>query len=98
MIMKEPAVYIVANKRNGTLYIGVTSDLIKRIRQHKSSVHRGFAQKYKISRLVYFEFHENMMLAIKREKQLKNWKRAWKIELIEEKNPTWVDLYHSLLG
>ncbi|WP_416305718.1 GIY-YIG nuclease family protein [Neptunicella sp. SCSIO 80796] len=95
--MKQPVVYILASKRNGTLYTGVTSDLIKRIWEHKNNVVEGFSKKYAVHDLVYFEQHENMAAAIIREKQIKKWKRAWKIELIESNNPAWNDLYQSIL-
>ncbi len=95
--MKQPAVYILANHRNGTLYIGVTSDIIKRVFQHKNNFIGGFAKKYKTHDLVYFEAHQTMDEAIIREKQLKNWQRAWKIKLIERDNPYWNDLYHLLI-
>ncbi|MEX1094678.1 MAG: GIY-YIG nuclease family protein [Planctomycetales bacterium] len=95
--MKEPAVYILASKRNGTLYIGVTSDLVARIWQHKNDVAEGFTKKYGVHSLVYFELHGDMEAAIVREKRLKKWNRAWKLRLIEEKNPNWDDLYESLL-
>ena len=94
---KKPAVYIVANKRNGTLYIGVTSDLVKRIWEHKNNVVEGFTKRYKVHRLVWFELHETMESAITREKRLKNWKRKWKMELIEGINPDWEDLYHRVV-
>jgi putative endonuclease len=94
---KQPAVYILASKRNGTLYIGVTSDLGKRVGQHKESAVPGFTQRYHVHNLVYFEQHGNMMEAIQREKQLKKWNRAWKIALIEKENPTWRDLYLDIL-
>ena len=95
--MKQPAVYILASQRNGTLYIGVTSDLIKRIWEHKHDMAEGFTKKYAVHSLVYFELHADMSAAIAREKQLKKWKRAWKLRMIEEKNPDWSDLYHSIL-
>ncbi|WP_438863396.1 GIY-YIG nuclease family protein [Neptunicella sp.] len=95
--MKQPAVYILASQRHGTLYAGVTSDLIKRVWQHKNNQVEGFTQRYAIYHLVYFEIHEDMTQAIVREKQIKKWKRSWKIRLIEEKNPLWQDLYHGLL-
>ena len=94
--MKEPAVYILASKRNGTLYIGVTSDLVSRIWQHKEDLLEGFTKKYGVHLLVYYEWHDDMDAAILREKQLKKWNRAWKLRLIEEKNPDWTDLYESL--
>ena len=95
--MKQPVVYILASKRNGTLYIGVTSDLAQRIWQHKNDVFEGFTKKYGVHLLVYYEQHEDMENAIIREKRLKKWNREWKIRLIEENNPNWNDLYDSLL-
>jgi len=85
--MKSYYVYILASKRNGTLYIGITSDLIKRVYEHKNNLVDGFTKKYKIHNLVYFEETNDVQSAIKREKQIKAWKRSWKIELIESKNP-----------
>ena len=93
---KQPAVYILASKRNGTLYIGVTSDLVKRVWQHKNDVVEGFTKKYGVHMLVYYELHASMNEAITREKQLKKWNRAWKIALIEKQNPEWVDLWPSI--
>ena len=90
-------VYIVTNKPKGSLYIGITSNLIKRVWQHKNEHFEGFTKKYKLKNLVYFEYHKEVYLAIKREKQLKFWKRRWKIELIESFNPTWKDLYEPML-
>ena len=95
--MKQPATYLMASKRNGTLYAGVTSDLIKRVWQHKSHFVESFTKKYDVSLLVWFEQHENMESAITREKAIKEWKRAWKIKMIEESNPDWNDLYETLL-
>ena len=95
--MKEPTVYILASKRNGTLYVGVTSDLIRRIWQHKSDEIEGFTKKYGVHTLVYFESHESMDDAILREKRLKKWNRDWKIRLIEESNPNWSDLYEDII-
>ena len=92
----QPAVYILASKLDGTLYIGVTSDLIQRVYQHKYHA-TGFVKKYSVTRLVFYEIHEDMYSAITREKQLKNWKRAWKTTLIEQSNPNWRDLYSELL-
>jgi putative endonuclease len=89
-------VYLLASKRNGTLYIGVTSDLIKRVHEHKNNLVEGFTKKYNIHNLVYFETTEDINSAIVREKQIKKWKRAWKIELIEKNNPEWRDLYIDL--
>lgn len=90
-------VYILASKRNGTLYIGVTSDLIKRIWEHKSDLVQGFTKQYQVHDLVWYETSENMESAIVREKQLKEWKRQWKIELIEKLNPYWNDLYQTII-
>ncbi|MCB1582182.1 MAG: GIY-YIG nuclease family protein [Xanthomonadales bacterium] len=95
--MKQPAVYILSNKRNGTLYVGVTSDLIHRVYQHKNNLVEGFSKKYQTHVLVYFEQHLTMEAAITREKQIKEWKRAWKVKLIEEHNPYWNDLYDDLV-
>lgn len=90
---KNPAVYILASRKNGTLYIGVTSDLCNRISQHKDGKISGFSQKYNIKILVWFQNFNSMEDAIKREKQLKEWKRSWKLELIERSNPDWHDLF-----
>ena len=95
--MKQPAVYILASQRNGTLYIGVTSDLVQRIWQHQNGIVDGFTQKYGVHMLVYYELHEDMENAIIREKRLKKWNRAWKLRLIEEMNPEWNDLYDTIL-
>lgn len=94
---RRPCVYILASKRNGTLYTGVTSNLVKRVWEHKSNVVEGFTRKYAVHTLVWFELHETMEIAIKREKDLKNWKRDWKIKEIEKLNPKWADLYQGLL-
>ncbi len=94
---KQPAVYILASKRNGTLYIGVTSDLPKRAWEHKNDWVEGFTKKYNIHRLVYYEMHEDLVSAISREKQIKKWNRAWKLELIEKQNPDWRDLWEGIL-
>jgi len=94
--MKSYYVYILASKRNGTLYVGVTSDLRKRIYEHQTGVVESFTKKYKVNKLVYFEETNDIESAIKREKNIKDWKRKWKLELIEEDNPTWCDLYHDL--
>ena len=91
--MKAPCVYILANKPNGTLYIGVTSNLVQRVWQHKNDLVEGFTKRYGVHRLVWYEAHESMESAITREKMLKRWKRAWKIRLIQEANPKWSDLY-----
>jgi putative endonuclease len=90
---RQPFVYMMASHRNGTLYVGVTSKPIKRIWEHKNSVVDGFSRRYKIHTLVWYELHETMESAILREKRLKEWKRVWKIRLIEERNPDWLDLY-----
>lgn len=95
--MKSYYVYILASKKNGTLYIGVTSDLIKRVYQHKQHLIEGFTQKHKVNTLVYFEETNDIKSAIQREKHLKKWNRAWKIRLIEEENPQWKDLYEELI-
>lgn len=96
-MMKQGWVYILTNKRNGTLYIGVTSDLPQRIGQHREGNVRGFAQKYGLKMLVWHQHFENLHDARHREVQMKGWKRAWKIKLIEELNPEWRDLYFELL-
>ena len=93
----QPCTYIMASKRNGTLYIGVTSDLIKRIWEHKSDFVESFTKQYQVHDLVWYELHENMESAITREKQLKEWKRQWKIDLIEKSNPYWSDLYPTIV-
>lgn len=90
--MKHYYIYILANQKNGTLYIGLTSDIIKRIWQHQNDLIDGFTKKYSIHRLVYFEEVGDVRSAISREKQLKGWKRCWKIELIEQNNPNWDNL------
>jgi len=94
---RQPAVYILPSKPNGPLYIGVTSDLIKRVWEHNNNMVDGFTKKYGVHRLVYFELHPDMLSAIAREKQLKKWNRAWKLELIEEKNPEWEDLSDEIV-
>ena len=93
----QPAVYILASQRNGTLYTGVTSDLIKRIWEHKNEVVEGFSRRYGVHLLVYFELHSNMLSAITREKQIKKWNRAWKIRLIESVNHEWRDLWNEII-
>jgi putative endonuclease len=95
--MKQPAVYIMANQRNGTLYIGVTSDLVKRVWEHKNCITKGFTSKYNCKMLVYYEVLETMESAIMREKQLKNFSRAKKLMLIETINPGWKDLYETII-
>ncbi|WP_024327297.1 GIY-YIG nuclease family protein [Thioalkalivibrio sp. AKL19] len=93
---KHPAVYILTNRREGTLYTGVTSNLPSRIAQHRDDFVPGFTRRYKLYRLVWFEQHESMDEAIRREKQIKRWRRPWKIDLVETENPTWRDLYDNL--
>ena len=95
-MQRQPCVYILASRRHGTLYIGVTSDLLGRIYQHRTKVTRGFTSRYAVFRLVHYELADTMDAAIAREKQLKAWKRDWKIALIEDRNPTWDDLALSL--
>jgi len=90
-------VYIVASKRNGTLYIGVTSHLVKRVWEHRQHVVDGFTRRYHVSKLVWYEEHPTAESAIGREKQLKEWKREWKTELIQQANPYWHDLYESIV-
>jgi putative endonuclease len=94
---RQPCVYLLASKRNGTLYTGVTSNLVKRVWEHKNRVVEGFTKKYRVHSLVWYEVHETMESAIRREKAIKNWKRAWKMNVIEETNPQWRDLYDDLL-
>ena len=93
---KSHYVYILASGIGGTLYIGVTNDLVRRVYEHKSKVISGFSKEYNVDRLVYFEVFEDPENAIIREKRLKHWNRAWKIRLIEEKNPDWIDLYPNI--
>ena len=95
--MKQPCVYIVASRRDGTLYVGVTSDLIQRIWQHKNDQVEGFTRRYRVHTLVWYEVCGTMDVAIAREKALKEWKRAWKIELIQRANLEWRDLYAELV-
>ena len=95
--MKEFYVYIICSKRTGTLYIGVTSNLIKRIYEHKNGLAEGFSKTYEVHRLVWYERHETAESAIVREKQIKKWNREWKLRLVDEFNPRWDDLYESLL-
>jgi putative endonuclease len=94
--MKDYYVYILASKRNGTLYIGVTNDLVKRVYEHKNGLIEGFSKKYGVHMLVYYEQTNDSYSAIEREKRLKKWKRQWKIELIQKSNPGWRDLYFDL--
>jgi putative endonuclease len=92
----RPCVYILANRRNGTLYIGVTNDIARRSWEHRMETAEGFTKRYAVHLLVYVEFHDTMPAAIQREKQLKGWRRAWKLDLIERDNPDWRDLYEDL--
>jgi predicted GIY-YIG superfamily endonuclease len=94
---KHPAVYIMASDRNGTLYTGVTSDLVRRVHQHREGLVEGFSRRYRCRLLVYFEVHEDMLSAIAREKQIKAGSRKKKLVLIEGLNPQWVDLYESIV-
>ena len=96
--MKNPAVYIITNRRDGTLYIGVTSNLRKRVWEHRHGIVQGFSDRYNLHILVYFEVCISMESAIIREKQLKNWERAWKIDLIEANNRDWEDLWDLIVG
>jgi putative endonuclease len=95
---KSPSVYILASAPRGTLYVGVTSDLVKRVWEHRNDLVDGFTRKYGVHRLVHFELHQRMYDAIQREKQLKKWERIWKIELIERRNPEWRDLWDEIVG
>ena len=95
--MKQPCVYILASRRNGTLYVGVTSNLVQRVWQHRNDIMEGFTRKYGVHRLVWFEMHPSMISAIAREKAIKKWNRAWKIALIESGNPAWKDLYEEIV-
>ena len=94
--MKTPCVYILASRQNGTLYVGVTSDIARRVWEHKSDAIDGFTKKYGIHILVYYEIHATMPDAILREKQMKRWNREWKIKLIQQLNPQWRDLYEDI--
>lgn len=95
--MKQPCVYMLASQRNGTLYVGVTSNLVQRVSQHKEALAEGFTSKYGVKMLVWYEQHETMISAIAREKAIKEWQRAWKLALIEKANPEWNDLYAGLV-
>jgi putative endonuclease len=90
-------VYILSSRKHGTLYIGVTNDLIRRVFQHQSKAVRGFTKRYGVDKLVYFEIFDDPLSAIAREKQLKKWRREWKIQLIENQNPEWIDISHTLI-
>ena len=94
---KQPAVYILASKRNGTLYVGVTSDLKKRVWEHKNDLVEGLTKRYGVHQLVYYELHGEIMSAIRREKQIKKWNRSWELELIERQNPDWRDLWDGVI-
>ena len=89
-------VYILASQRNGTLYVGVTNDLIRRVQEHREGLVPGFAKRYRVKVLVYFEVHQEISEAIAREKRIKRWRRDWKLQLIEAKNPQWLDLWPEL--
>ena len=93
----QPAVYLLSSKRNGTLYVGVTSDLVKRVWEHRNNLVEGFTKRYSVHQLVWYELHESMESAIKREKRLKGWKRKWKVQLIESRNPNWEDFYSKII-
>jgi putative endonuclease len=95
--MKQPAIYILASHKRGTLYVGVTSDIVKRVYQHKNNLIDGFTKQYSTHTLVHYELFDDMYQAIKREKQLKKWKRVWKLELIEVNNSSWNDLYDDIV-
>ncbi len=94
---KRYFVYLLASRKHGTLYIGVTSNLIRRVYEHRTKAAPGFTEKYDVTKLVYFEIFEDPLSAIEREKELKKWRRDWKIRLIEETNPDWADLYEGLV-
>ena len=91
-------VYLLASQRNGTLYLGVTRDLVRRVYQHKTKATPGFTSKYGVQKLVWFETYDDPVTAIAREKEVKKWRRAWKLRLIEEANPTWRDRYEEIAG
>jgi len=95
---KQSYVYILASKKYGVLYIGVTGDLVRRVYEHKNDLAEGFTKEYQVHRLVYFEIYEDISEAIQRETRLKRWKRDWKTKLIDEANPDWHDLYDGLIG
>ena len=95
---RQPAVYIMASKRNGTLYIGVTSNLLQRVWQHREGVVDGFTNTYDVKMLVWYEQHESMERAIRREQAMKKWNRAWKLKVIEATNPAWRDLWNDITG
>ena len=91
-------VYLLVSRQHGTLYLGVTSDIVRRVHEHKTKIMPGFTRRYGVDRLVWFEVYDDPTIAISREKELKKWRRDWKIRLIEEQNPEWRDLYGTLLG
>jgi putative endonuclease len=91
-------VYILASRKDGTIYVGITNDIVRRIYEHRTKVVPGFTSTYNITRLVWFEIYDDPISAISRERELKKWKRTWKIELIEARNPQWDDLYESICG
>lgn len=95
--MKQPSLYILASAPYGTLYVGATSNIARRVWEHRTGAVDGFTKRYRVERLVYCEFHETMPDAITRERQIKKWNRAWKIRLIESENPDWRDLYETIL-
>lgn len=95
--VRQPAVYLLASRQRGTLYVGVTSDLIRRVYEHKHDVVEGFTRRHGVHTLVWYELHDTMESAILREKHIKAWKRAWKLQLIETANPDWTDLYTDIL-
>ena len=97
MVNKQPCVYILASRRNGTLYVGVTSDVVKRVWEHRNDLVEGFTKRYAVHALVWFEVHVTMEAAIAREKAIKEWKRRWKLRLIESSNPVWRDLYDEIV-
>ena len=92
-----PYVYILSNKKHGTIYIGVTNNLVRRIHEHKEKIIKSFSQKYDLTKLVYYEVFDSIVDVIAREKNLKNWKREWKVELIEKMTPEWEDLYYKIV-
>jgi len=96
-MQKSPCVYILASRPNGTLYVGITSDLLKRVWEHKNDLVEGFTKRYGVHKLVWYEAHETMDSAIHREKKIKKWNRKWKLALIERSNPQWQDLFDNLI-
>ncbi|MCX6792426.1 MAG: GIY-YIG nuclease family protein [Candidatus Falkowbacteria bacterium] len=97
IVEKVYYIYLLASKRNGTIYTGVTNNLLKRIDEHKKNIYSGFTAKYNVKKLVYFEIFNDVRAAINREKNIKAWCRQWKIDLIEKENPTWRDLYYEIV-